>query len=59
MNDGCTVITSYYGGRDACGISKDSAAKANPCRLESCALCTVIRSAFGSFLYGNSSHDGT
>ncbi|KIO17321.1 hypothetical protein M407DRAFT_33016 [Tulasnella calospora MUT 4182] len=59
MNEGCTIITTYYGGRETCGISKDSITRAHPCVLESCTLCTAIRSAFGNFLYGSSSHDGT
>lgn len=58
MNISSTVITSYYGARNACGIGSDGVAPKNPCTMDSCAMCTVIRSAFASYVYGNASHHG-
>ncbi|KAG9029380.1 hypothetical protein FS837_003569 [Tulasnella sp. UAMH 9824] len=52
-NDGCTVVTTYYGGRAACDIANDS--DPTPCNLESYAVYDAIRSAFSQVIYGASS----
>ncbi|KAG8945927.1 hypothetical protein FRC04_012179 [Tulasnella sp. 424] len=55
-NDGCTVVTTYYGGKAACDIANDS--NPAPCNLESCAICDALRTAFSQLIYGASSVDG-
>lgn len=55
-NDGCTVVTTYYGAKAACDIANDS--DPGPCNLESCSVCEAIRSAFSHLVYGASSADG-
>lgn len=55
-NDGCTVVTTYYGGKAACDIANDSSPA--PCNLESCAICDALRTAFSQLIYGASSVDG-
>ncbi|KAG9041425.1 hypothetical protein FS837_012278, partial [Tulasnella sp. UAMH 9824] len=55
-NDGCTVVTTYYGGKAACDIANDN--DPAPCNLESCAVCDAIRSAFSQVVYGASSTEG-
>ncbi|KAG8902991.1 hypothetical protein FRC01_009385, partial [Tulasnella sp. 417] len=55
-NDGCTVVTTYFGGKIACDIANDS--EPAPCNLESCAVCDAIRTAFSQLIYGASSTHG-
>ncbi|KAG8902989.1 hypothetical protein FRC01_009386, partial [Tulasnella sp. 417] len=55
-NDGCTVVTTYFGGKTACDIANDS--EPAPCNLESCAVCDAIRTAFSQLIYGASSTHG-
>ncbi|KIO17320.1 hypothetical protein M407DRAFT_33015 [Tulasnella calospora MUT 4182] len=55
-NDGCTVVTTYYGGKAACDIANDN--DPAPCNSESCSVCDAIRNAFSHLIYGASSTDG-